>query len=218
MFTGIIEELGKIKEVRETSSGKQFTIAADIVMSDLKIGDSIAVNGVCLTVVNVHANEFTLDLVTETLNRSNLGDLLVNTKVNLERPLTLSTRLGGHLLQGHVESVGVIIGKESEGDGATMTVALSPDWLRYCIPKGSIALDGVSLTIASIDDNFITVALIPHTLEVTTLGFKTKGDALNVETDIVGKYIDRLMSLDDDEDDQGESYLNRMLDWGYGVS
>ncbi|NOZ08878.1 MAG: riboflavin synthase, partial [FCB group bacterium] len=115
MFTGIIEELGKIKAVRETSSGKQFTIAAKIVMSDLKIGDSIAVNGVCLTVVNVSAGEFTLDLVTETLNRSNLGDLLVDTKVNLERPLTLSTRLGGHLLQGHVESVGVIINKESEG-------------------------------------------------------------------------------------------------------
>ncbi len=218
MFTGIIEELGKITDIKDTSSGKQFTIAADIVMSDLKIGDSIALNGVCLTVVKVVKNKFMLDLVTETLKKSNLGDLNIETQVNLERPLTLSTRLGGHLLQGHVESVGVIISKEGEGEGATMTVALSPDWLRFCIPKGSIAFDGVSLTIASIDDNFITVALIPHTLEMTTLGLKGKGDALNIETDIIGKYIDRLLSFDDEDRDPGDFNLTRMLDWGYGVS
>jgi len=217
MFTGIIEELGTIRKVVKTDTGKQFSIKAKLVLDDLKVGDSIAVNGVCLTAVKVTKTGFTLDLVHETLEKSNLGDLQIDNDVNLERPLTLSTRLGGHILQGHIESVGVIVEKEIHGEGATIVVALSPNWMRFCIPKGSIALDGVSLTIASLRDNFVSVALIPHTLDVTTLGSKDKGDTLNVETDIIGKYIDRLLSFEE-FDDQDDSYLSRMMDWGFGES
>lgn len=218
MFTGIVEELGTVKKVMETSSGKQFVIKAKTVMDDLQIGDSIAVNGVCLTVVKTTKTTFTLDLVFETLDKSNLGEMEVGTQINLERALTLSTRLGGHILQGHVETVGVILDKETSGDGATMVIGMDPSWLRYCIPKGSIALDGVSLTIASMKDNLITVALIPHTLECTTLGFKENGATLNVETDIIGKYIDRLLSIDEDEDETGDTYMTGLMTWGIGES
>lgn len=217
MFTGIIEELGIIKKIETTKSGKRFVVMAEVVMDDLAVGDSISVNGVCLTVVKIENKSFHLDLVDETLAKSNLGDLAINTRVNLERALTLSARLGGHLLQGHVETVGVIVEKETTGDGATIIVGLSPEWMRYCIPKGSIGLDGISLTIAALKENFVTVALIPHTLEMTTLGFKDKGDSLNIETDIVGKYIDRLLSFDDDEE-RDETYLTGLLNWGYGES
>ena len=201
-----------------TKTGKQFIIEANIVLDDLKVGDSIAVNGVCLTVIKRTATTFSLDLIHETLDKSNLGEMVVGTRVNLERALTLSARLGGHLLQGHVETVGVILEKETSGDGATVVVGLDPSWMRFCIHKGSIALDGISLTIASLKDNFITVALIPHTLEMTTLGLKDKGDTLNIETDIIGKYIDRLLSFEEEEDEQSESYMLSMMRWGIGES
>jgi len=143
MFTGIVEELGEVKQIKETSSGKHFKISAKVVMDDLKIGDSISVNGVCLTVVDIQNNSFYLDLVHETLKRSNLGDLIVGSKINLERALKLSDRLGGHILQGHVETVGLIVDKQIVGEGAEMTISINPEWMRYCIHKGSIGLDGV---------------------------------------------------------------------------
>ncbi len=210
MFTGIIEELGKVTSIKKTDTGKQFQISAKVVMDDLKQGDSIAVNGVCLTAVEINEKGFKVDLVHETLNKSNLNELKNNSLVNLERALTLSTRLGGHMIQGHVETVGVILEKTPDGDGATIVVGVNPEWMRYCIPKGSIALDGISLTIADIEDNFISIALIPHTLEKTTLGFKEAGDTLNIETDIVGKYIERLLSFEDEEmenDSAGQKFL-----------
>ncbi|MBC8214666.1 MAG: riboflavin synthase [Candidatus Marinimicrobia bacterium] len=218
MFTGIIEELGQVKKISETSSGKQFKISAKYVTEDLKIGDSIAVNGVCLTVVDISKRSFLLDLVYETLKRSNLGDLVEGSKINLERALKLSDRLGGHILQGHVETVGLIVDKQAVGDGAELTISISPEWMRYCIHKGSIALDGVSMTIASISRNLITVAVIPHTLEETTLGIKEKGDTFNIETDIIGKHIERLMSFDEEDLEEGESYTESIMNWGFGES
>ncbi len=193
MFTGIVEELGTLKEAEDTLTGKRFMIAARQVLDELKIGESISVNGVCLTVVFCDKDSFCLNLVHETLDRSNLGELKMGSQVNLERALKLSTRLGGHILQGHIETIGVILEKKKDGDGAMITVRLDSQWMKYCIPKGSIALDGISLTIASISENIIKVALIPHTLDQTTLGIKDKSDTVNIETDIIGKYVESLL-------------------------
>ncbi len=217
MFTGIIEEMGVVKSVEETSSGKQFIISASEVLSDLKIGDSIAVNGVCLTAIEITKSSFKLDLVHETLNKSNLGELNKNSHVNLERAMRLSDRLGGHILQGHVETTGVILNIQPEGDSSVMTIGIDPKWIRYCIPKGSIAIDGVSLTVANMTNNFIEIALIPHTLEVTNLGQKTKGDSINIETDIIGKYVERLLSFEDSEDSD-EMLISNLRTWEFGES
>ncbi|MDB3868750.1 riboflavin synthase [Candidatus Marinimicrobia bacterium] len=218
MFTGIVEELGKISEVIKTDTGKQFIINAKVIMDDLKVGDSVSVNGVCLTVVQYDKDSFNLDLVKETLKKSNLDNLRKEDFVNLERAIKLSTRLGGHILQGHVETVGVIMDKISSGDGAKLSVGIDPAFMRYCIPKGSIALDGVSLTIASMSENIIKIALIPHTLEWTTLGLKDVGDSLNIETDIIGKYIERLMSFEDEDDQMEELLLKGLKNWEFGES
>ena len=218
MFTGIVEELGNISQIKNTDTGKQFTITAKAIMDDLKVGDSVSVNGVCLTVTTYDESSFNLDLVKETLKKSNLGDLKKGNSVNLERAITLSTRLGGHILQGHVETVGVIMDKVPSGDGATLSVGIDPGFMRYCISKGSIALDGVSLTIASMSENIIKIALIPHTLEMTTLGLKDVGDSLNIETDIIGKYIERLMSFEDEDDQMEELLLKGLKNWEFGES
>ena len=218
MFTGIVEELGNISQIKKTDTGKQFTITAKAIMDDLKVGDSVSVNGVCLTVTTYDESSFNLDLVKETLKKSNLGDLKKESSVNLERAITLRTRLGGHILQGHVETVGVIMDKVPSGDGATLSVGIDPGFMRYCISKGSIALDGVSLTIASMSENIIKIALIPHTLEMTTLGLKDVGDSLNIETDIIGKYIERLMSFEDEDDQMEELLLKGLKNWEFGES
>jgi riboflavin synthase len=218
MFTGIVEELGNISQIKNTDTGKQFTITAKAIMDDLKVGDSVSLNGVCLTVTTYDESSFNLDLVKETLKKSNLSDLKKGNSVNLERAITLSTRLGGHILQGHVETVGVIMDKVPSGDGATLSVGIDPGFMRYCISKGSIALDGVSLTIASMSENIIKIALIPHTLEMTTLGLKDVGDSLNIETDIIGKYIERLMSFEDEDDQMEELLLKGLKNWEFGES
>jgi len=218
MFTGIVEELGNISQIKKTDTGKQFTITAQAIMDDLKVGDSVSVNGVCLTVTTYDESSFNLDLVKETLKKSNLGDLKKENSVNLERAITLSTRLGGHILQGHVETVGVIMDKVPSGDGATLSVGIDPGFMRYCISKGSIALDGVSLTITSMSENIIKIALIPHNLEMTTLGLKDVGDSLNIETDIIGKYIERLMSFEDEDDQMEELLLKGLKNWEFGES
>ena len=218
MFTGIVEELGNISQIKNTDTGKQFTITAKAIMDDLKVGDSVSLNGVCLTVITYDESSFNLDLVKETLKKSNLSDLKKGNSVNLERAITLSTRLGGHILQGHVETVGVIMDKVPSGDGATLSVGIDPGFMRYCISKGSIALDGVSLTIASMSENIIKIALIPHTLEMTTLGLKDVGDSLNIETDIIGKYIERLMSFEDEDDQMEELLLKGLKNWEFGES
>ena len=218
MFTGIVEELGNISRIKKTDTGKQFTIIAKAIMNDLKGGDSVSVNGVCLTVTTYDKNSFNLDLVKETLEKSNLGNLKKENFVNLERAITLSTRLGGHILQGHVETVGVIMDKVPSGDGAMLSVGIDPGFMRYCISKGAIALDGVSLTIASISENILKIALIPHTLEMTTLGLKDVGDSLNIETDIIGKYIERLMSFEDADDQMEELLLKGLKNWEFGES
>ena len=218
MFTGIIEELGKIQEIKTRSSGMRFTISAMLVMDDLKIGDSISINGVCLTVTEKKEKDFCLDLVSETLEKSNLGELIEGNYVNLERAMQASDRFGGHILQGHVETLGVILDKQEKEDNAVISVGLDPEWMRFCIPKGSIALDGISLTIANIEANIVEIALIPHTLGNTTLGLKSKSDTLNIETDIIGKYVERLLSFDAVESEMDVGILKAIRHLQYGES
>ena len=218
MFTGIIEELGLIKKIRTISSGLQVSISAKEIMDDLKIGDSLSINGVCLTVIQYAADLLTFDLVSETLEKSNLGDLNEGDSVNLERALKVDGRFGGHIIQGHVETLGVILDKQTEKDNIILSVGLDPEWMRFCIPKGSIALDGISLTISRIEANIIEVSLIPHTLKNTTLGMKNKSDTLNVETDIIGKYVDRLLSFDNEESEIDLGILKTIRHIQYGES
>jgi len=218
MFTGIVEELAQIRSIKPRKKGIRYSISADVVMDDIKIGDSISVNGVCLTIVETKKKYFCMDLVEETLNKSNLGELMEGDVVNLERAMKATDRFGGHIVQGHVETVGVILEKQKQGEEAILSVGLNPEWLRYCIPKGSITLDGVSLTIAKINGNIIEVALIPHTLDNTTLGVKDKSDTLNIETDIIGKYIDRLLSFDAEATEVDTNILKAIRNIQYGES
>ena len=218
MFTGIVEELAQIKSIEPKSKGISYVISAEVVIDDLKIGDSISVNGVCITIVKIGKDSFCMDLVEETLNKSNLGELKVGDFVNLERAMKVSDRLGGHIVQGHVETLGVILEKQMQDEEAILSVGLDPEWMRFCIPKGSITLDGVSLTITRINGNIIEIALIPHTLENTTLGFKGKSETLNIETDIIGKYIDRLLSFDAEEEIIDTNILKAIRNIQYGES
>ncbi len=218
MFTGIVEELARIKTIKPKTNGIRYTIAAKTVMDDLKIGDSISVNGVCLTIVDKEKDRFSMDLVEETLNKSNLGELKVEDYVNLERAMKVSDRFGGHIVQGHVETLGVILEKQMQDNEAVISVGLDPEWMRYCIPKGSITLDGVSLTIAAINGNIVEIALIPYTLENTTLGIKEKSDTLNIETDIIGKYIDRLLTFDGEDTEIDTNILKAIRHIQYGES
>ena len=218
MFTGIVEELAQIKSIKPRKKGIRYSISADFVMDDIKIGDSISVNGVCLTIIEIKKKYFSMDLVEETLNKSNLGELKLGDFVNLERAMKATSRFGGHIVQGHVETAGVILEKQMQDEEAILSVAIDPEWMRFCIPKGSITLDGVSLTIAKINGNIIEVTLIPHTIKNTTLGIKGKTDTLNIETDIIGKYIDRLLSFDADEEEIDTKILKAIRNIQYGES
>ncbi len=189
-----MEELGNVKVLRRDAGAARLTISASTVLDGTVLGDSICVNGVCLTVVDLGKNEFSADVAVETLNVTNLGNLKIGTKVNLERALQLSARIGGHLVSGHVDSVGRIRSKREEGNGWRIFLDAPETVLRYVIKKGSIAIDGISLTVADVDKTGFSVAMIPHTAKLTTLGFKSVGDSVNLEADIIGKYVERLLS------------------------
>jgi riboflavin synthase len=196
MFTGIVEERGRVRTAESGPAATRLAVDCRTVAEDAVPGASIAVNGVCLTVVDRDGSGLLFDLVAETLERSALADLRPGDPVNLERPVTLMTRLGGHLVQGHVDGVGTIDSFERNGGSATMTVAI-PDGLdRYLVEKGSIAVDGVSLTVAALDDHSFTVALVPHTLARTTLGERRVGNRVNLEVDVVSKYVEKLVRRD----------------------
>ena len=196
MFTGIVEELGSVRAITPHDGGARLEIAATRVLDDADIGASISVSGCCLTVVELHDGWWAADAVTETLDRTALGSLRAGDRVNLERPVRLADRLGGHLVQGHVDGVGALLERVALPDGSTrMTFTAPAAVLRYVVEKGSIAIDGNSLTVASLDDGGGTfdVAVIPHTLAVTTLGPKQPGDPVNLEVDVLAKYVERLL-------------------------
>jgi riboflavin synthase len=196
MFTGIVEELGTIRAVKPNATGARLEIDAVTVLDDAVLGASIAVNGCCLTAVGFGEGWWAADAVEETLGRTCLGALRAGDRVNLERPVRLADRLGGHIVQGHVDGVGEIAGKEPLADGSTrVTIAAADEAiLRYVVEKGSITVDGVSLTVAAVGDKTFEFAMIPHTATVTTLGIKGPGDPVNLEVDLVAKYVERLMS------------------------
>ncbi|MFL6244311.1 MAG: riboflavin synthase [Acidimicrobiia bacterium] len=194
MFTGIIEELGRVRAIDHREGGARLEIAARTVVADARVGDSISVNGCCLTVVDSGDGWWAGDVVIETLERTALGSLEAGEPVNLERPLRLSDQLGGHLVQGHVDAVGHVAAKSPLADGSTrFTFSAPPDVLRYVVRKGSVAVDGISLTVASLGDDAFDVAVIPHTLAVTTLGHKERGAPVNLEADLIAKYVERLL-------------------------
>jgi riboflavin synthase len=194
MFTGLVEELGRVKTVTPNATGARLEIEATTVLDDATPGASIAVNGCCLTVVDLGEGHWAADAVEETLTRTNLGALQPGDPVNLERPVRLSDRLGGHLVQGHVDGIGRIRERTTLADGSTRVGIEAPaHLLRYVVEKGSIAVDGVSLTVAGTDDAGFDFALIPHTATVTTLGSKGIGASVNLEVDLVAKYIERLV-------------------------
>ena len=194
MFTGIIEEIGSVKALRRESGSARLTISASTVLGSTALGDSICVNGVCLTVVDMGRSEFSADVANETLKVTDLGELKDGQKVNLERALQLSARIGGHLVTGHVDAVGRIKEKRQEGNSWRVFIEAPETALRYVIKKGSVAVDGISLTVADVDKTGFSIAMIPHTAKLTTLGFKSAGDSVNLETDIIGKYVERLLS------------------------
>jgi riboflavin synthase len=194
MFTGIIEELGAVKTLQRESAGARLTLSASVVLQGTAIGDSICVNGVCLTVVEKSGDGFSADVARETLNVTNLGALHAGDRVNLERALQLSSRIGGHLVSGHVDAVGRIREKRSEGSAWRISFDAPDAVRRYVIKKGSIAIDGISLTVADADAAGFSIAMIPHTAGLTTLGFKKAGDTVNLEGDLIGKYVERLLS------------------------
>ena len=193
MFTGIVEELGTVVSIEPLSDAARLRVRGPLVTSDAVHGASIAVNGVCLTVIEHGDGEFTADVMHETLQRSSLGALTSGSRVNLERPVTLAARLGGHLVQGHVDGTGTVLERIPGEHWEVVRVALPDDLGRYVVEKGSITVDGVSLTVVEAARDSFTVSLIPTTLELTTLGHKTVGDPVNLEVDVVAKYVERML-------------------------
>jgi len=194
MFTGLVEEVGTVRSVTPVGDGARVVIEAALVLSDAELGASIAVNGCCLTVVEFDGDSWAADAVPETLERTNIGTLAPGDAVNLERPLAANGRYGGHVVQGHVDATATITSVTELDDGSyRYTFALPPSLAAYVVEKGSVALDGISLTVASVDATSFSIAVIPHTHEVTTLGRRTVGDAVNVEADVLAKYVERLV-------------------------
>lgn len=196
MFTGIVEAMGTIVAAADTSTGRRMRIGGAELLGDMGIGDSVAVNGVCLTAVAVNADSLSVDVVRESLDRSNLGDLRVGSYVDLERPMLANGRFDGHIVQGHVDGVGAVESIVVEGDARRIRVGLAPDLARYVVEKGSVTVDGVSLTVTAVGaepSTWFEIVLIPHTLEVTVLGLRKVGDRVNLEMDVLAKYVERLM-------------------------
>jgi len=193
MFTGIIQGLGALKAVRQAGQGLVFTIHSDFSIKDPQEGESIAVNGVCLTATTISEDVFRVDVSPETLSRTTLSGLRVGDRVNLERALRPSDRLGGHLVSGHVDGIGEVIEEEHLSQFTLFTIAIPESLDRYIIEKGSVAVDGISLTVNSYSKGYFSVAIIPHTAKLTTMGFRKKGDKINIEVDLIGKYIEKLV-------------------------
>jgi len=212
MFTGLVEEIGIISDIQESGDGRKIRISCQKVVEDIKVKESISVSGICLTIVGVGSNYFEVDVVTETLKRSNIGRYTVNDKVNLERALMLSDRLGGHIVQGHVDGVATVTYHDHGDNGSLLIIDIPKELREFVVEKGSITLDGISLTIASVKDTEVSVALIPHTLEITTMGQRVSGDSVNVEVDVLAKYVKNMMK---GYTEPSSLTLEKLQDMGY---
>lgn len=202
MFTGIVEEIGTIKSIKTNTLGLDICIEANKVLNDLNLGDSISVNGCCQTVTNISGNCFTVQAVIETVNLTNFKYLKVNSPVNLERALTLSSRLGGHIVSGHIDGTGKVIWLECKGNSVIFAIKAPKDIAKYIIYKGSITINGVSLTVCDLFDDNFCVSVIPHTMENTTFNNIRPGDIVNLEPDVIAKYVEKLVYKDDNNSDK----------------
>lgn len=191
MFTGIIEEIGEVVLISNGTNSIKLSVKCEEVLNKTKVGDSISVNGVCLTVVRLSDGQFTADVMPETLRKSSLGSLKVKDKVNLERAMMLNGRFGGHIVTGHIDGIGKIINKKSDDNSVIFTILTQDDITKYIVKKGSVSLDGISLTVSFVQDRIFEVSIIPHTIQKTCLKYKNIGDVINIECDIIGKYIEK---------------------------
>lgn len=194
MFTGLVEEIGSVRNVQNKGGAKKITLQSNVCVKTTEIGDSMNVNGVCQTVVDVIGNSFSVEAVEETIKKTNLGELKVNDKVNLESSLTLNKKLGGHFVLGHVDSTGKILSVKNLKESYLISISYHPDYKKFITHVGSIVVDGVSLTIADFDDEQFTISVIPHTWENTIFKHKNTGTVVNLEFDILGKYVDRMLN------------------------
>lgn len=208
MFTGIILGKGKILEKRPAGGGMLFAVQADFDLPDPEEGESIACNGVCLTAKEISGRRFVVDVSPESLSRTNLGKLSTGSVVNLERALRVSDRLGGHIVSGHVDATSQVLERKPLGDFVLFTFQVPAGCGKYIIEKGSIAIDGISLTVNSVDEKTFSVSIIPHTLQVTTLGLLKQGDSVNIEVDLIGKYVEKLLSVKSSDGVDGQSGIN----------
>ncbi|AOY75029.1 riboflavin synthase [Clostridium formicaceticum] len=215
MFTGIVEEIGKIKGLHKSGDGASMIIEAKRVLQDVKLGDSIATNGVCLTVNYFDSNSFQVDVMAETMRRSNLKDLRIGSPVNLERALAIGDRLGGHLVSGHIDGVGEVKHHQREDNAVWITIDTPSNLLKYIILKGSITVDGVSLTVAYVDDKCFKVSMIPHTRDETILIDKRIGETVNLECDMIGKYIEKLMTFEKKKPEKKDISLDFLAEHGF---
>jgi len=215
MFTGIIEELGKVNLIEKNAKSAKIKILADKVNKDLSIGDSVAVNGVCLTIIEFSNNYITAEIMHETLERSSMKTLKPGDRVNLERALRADGRLGGHIVTGHVDGVGKILSKRKEGIAEVIDISYPQEIGKYIAQKGSVAIDGISLTVVDIKDEFFRLSLIPHSLSMTTLGFKKSDDIVNIEIDVLARYIERLFSSKNNMEGKSDISTSFLVENGF---
>jgi len=212
MFTGMIEGLGTIKGLRPAGKGKRLVIDSDVALDEVKLGDSIAVNGACLTAVVIQGRRFEADVSPETLSTTIFSKAKVGDRVNLERALRMTDRIDGHLVSGHVDGVGTLAQRKAAGNAILVTISAPESLTRYMIKKGSVAVDGISLTVNNVAQQSFDVSVIPHTAQLTTIGFKKIGEAVNIETDMIGKYVERFMGdkrISEAEGRVKKTYLDR---------
>jgi riboflavin synthase len=215
MFTGIIEEVGKVVEMTKTGGSELISIEAPRTLSQLKVNDSVSLNGVCQTVIKKSRSTFTVQAVEETLLKTSLGKLKVSSPVNLELPLRIGDRLGGHFVQGHIDGVGVIKSIVKQESSWLVMVQIPDQFVRYVVPVGSVAVDGVSLTVASVQSSDIVLSIIPHTLERTIFNRYAVGTEVNLEFDIIGKYIEKLVDHEQEVGEKSSLSVDKLKEWGY---
>ncbi|GGD03906.1 riboflavin synthase [Thalassobacillus devorans] len=217
MFTGIVEEIGEIQAITSKTEAMELTITANTIVRDAKLGDSISINGVCLTITDIKNNNLSFDVMPETYHATNLNELKKGSKVNLERAMAADGRFGGHLVSGHIDGKGKIVSKNNHSNAVYYDISLSDDLLGYFVYKGSVAVDGTSLTVFGVSEDTITISLIPHTMEHTVLGAKGVGDSVNIECDMISKYVAHFLSGQQSQKSQSSNLTKAFLDeHGFG--
>lgn len=216
MFTGIVEELGTVRSIAAGAKAGKIAIAAQVVLTDLHIGDSVAVNGICLTVVSFDKTGFVADVMPETIKRTSFAELKGGSRVNLERALTLQSRLGGHIVSGHVDGVGTILEMKEDENAVVIKISVPRNIVKYIIPKGSVTIDGISLTVVEVQDSWFSVSVIPHTRSVTSLGYKKAGSKVNIENDVISKYVERFVNFPDEKEPAAKKTMTKDFLQKYG--